>query len=665
MYKNFLFISMLALVSFTSVAKNHNSELDLFELSLEQLIDIPVSSASLFAESRISAAASVEKINEEEWLRWGARRNTDALLRTPSIQAYPTFFGGHAIAVRGYAQLLSVRGLATLIDGVPVNDMIFGSAQYNSEHTTLGVVDSIELVKGPGSTLYGTDAFHGTLQFNTYYRQKNEVKLGAQLASPDYQQANLKWSQEIPNVGWLNLSADSRNSEKWRWHYTNLNDNLLTARQTQYQAQSFNLKLHNAATQKLSYKISYHHNNMLGDEFVGGGHTFGYQQNDISMADQSINLWQASSQYQMTDASQIGIKTYLWNNKRLNSFEIGTGIFLQDHQLKTHSAQAFWQYQDQNRNRLYVGVENYQQKIAKSHTHIIDQQGQRQNTIEQAEQGATRKINSVFAQGRWVTPISPLSIELGIRLDDYQAFGNQTTPRLGAIYQIENNKTVKALYSTAFRAAVSLEQFGSTAIKGSQNIKPEEIETYELIWLHQLNDHLAYQVSYFHSHWQDGIISTAIDNDPVFSTQFQNSGENSSQGLEAAVKVKLDDWLLDLKSSYVASQNDITHINYVMFPKWMLNMGLSYQINQHSAIHANWTFKDQWQANQSENSQSLASYNRLDMAYYWQWRSDISFNLSVINLLNKTQYIPSVLGYPEGEIEPITRQLNLSLQWQY
>jgi len=94
---------------------------ELFELSLEELQNVRISVASGFEESVLDAASSVSLIQREDWMARGARRNVDALEASPGVNLAPAWAGAETISIRGYTTDLSVRGIATLVDGVPVN----------------------------------------------------------------------------------------------------------------------------------------------------------------------------------------------------------------------------------------------------------------------------------------------------------------------------------------------------------------------------------------------------------------------------------------------------------------------------------------------------------------------------------------------------------------
>jgi iron complex outermembrane receptor protein len=151
-------------------------------MPLEELfgLRVKVEAASLFRESDLKVGSAVAAIPEESWRSRGAQLTTDAISHLPGVIALPTFGGARGIAIRGYATELSVRGTATRIDGVPMNTFGGGTAQYTLPNFNLGTLDRIEMIRGPGSALYGSDAFHGVLSMKTFQSPRNVIQAEAE-----------------------------------------------------------------------------------------------------------------------------------------------------------------------------------------------------------------------------------------------------------------------------------------------------------------------------------------------------------------------------------------------------------------------------------------------------------------------------------------------------
>lgn len=646
-----------------AVAVNTSAaDTDLFNLELEELMNIKVKAASLFEESRMKAAASIDKINSSDWERWGARANSDALQSISSVQAYPTFFGGSAVAIRGYAQSLSARGIATLIDGVPVNEFIFGSAQYERERIGLGVVDSIELIKGPGSTLYGTDAFHGSVQFNTFYSDSEQGRVTAQLGSYDYRSVSAKISENLSENLTVNLAADHRQQGIWEWRYNNLVSAQPDERDNHYESNSINLKLHNLVSDDWHYNFQLHHNQFNGAGFVGGGGANGYQQDDLSSSNNQFDLADLVVEHHLSDAMKLGVRSVHWEVERNDRFEVRSGPKEYDHQIIKNQLQIYTSFERDSGSRLLVGLETSQQNIEYAYFSQFKQDGSLISRSKQLESGATRRINSIYSQGRWITPLSWLEIEAGFRSDDYSEFGRQNSPRFALIFPYDSNHVFKLIYGNAFRAPVSAEIYGSASIRGSRDIQPEELNSYEAVWM-VAQEHSVYQITLFRNHWSNGIVSTSIV-DPVYSSAFSNIGSNSSEGVEVAYKINIGKFLMQVDVARVVSENEISKLNYEAFPRWSGHVELSREINNKHNLNMRWGYSADWKVNSLTIANNLPAKSSVDFSYQYKMAENMNLLLTLKDAFNRLNYTPSVWGNPDGERLP-ERQLEAQLRFNF
>jgi len=123
-----------------------------------------------------------------------------------------------------------------------------------------------------------------------------------------------------------------------------------------------------------------------------------------------------------------------------------------------------------------------------------------------------------------------LILNAGLRYDYYNSFGSSLNPRIALIYNIDRT-TLKALYGTAFRGANAYERFYvGTGFKSNANLDPETVSTYELSLERSLTDYLRATGSvYFYT--IDDLISQETDPSDGLLV-FQNGGQTEAEGLE-------------------------------------------------------------------------------------------------------------------------------------
>jgi iron complex outermembrane receptor protein len=139
---------------------------DLADLTLEQLSSIVVTSVSRRQESLASAAASIYVINADDIRRSGAISLPEALRLAPNLQVARADANQYAISARGFNNVLANR-LLVLIDGRIVYSPLFSGVFWEAQDVMLEDVERIEVISGPGATLWGANAVNGVINVIT------------------------------------------------------------------------------------------------------------------------------------------------------------------------------------------------------------------------------------------------------------------------------------------------------------------------------------------------------------------------------------------------------------------------------------------------------------------------------------------------------------------
>jgi len=141
-------------------------DIDSFALSPEQLFNATVMSVSKTTEKVMDAPAAVYILTNEDVMRSGATSIPEALRLVPGVQVAQVNSNGWAISVRGFNSDLSNK-LLVLIDGREVYDPLFSGVYWDVQDTVLEDIDRIEVVRGPGGTLWGDNAVNGVINIIT------------------------------------------------------------------------------------------------------------------------------------------------------------------------------------------------------------------------------------------------------------------------------------------------------------------------------------------------------------------------------------------------------------------------------------------------------------------------------------------------------------------
>lgn len=138
---------------------------DLYVLSLEELMDIPITTASKFEQSIKEAPSTISLITRDQILKYGWLSGNDVLSRLPGFSVSQDY-DRKTVSSRGIYEGWNNNHLLMLIDGVSFNDNMYGTA-FSWEITPLVFAKSIEVIRGPGSALYGSSATNGVLSYNS------------------------------------------------------------------------------------------------------------------------------------------------------------------------------------------------------------------------------------------------------------------------------------------------------------------------------------------------------------------------------------------------------------------------------------------------------------------------------------------------------------------
>ena len=147
--------------------------LDPTQISLEDLLKIEVISITKRPESRAEVAAAVYVITQDDIRRSGVTSLPEALRLAPGVQVARIDANKWAIGVRGFASRLS-RSLLVLIDGRSVYSPLFAGVYWEVQDTLLEDVDRIEVIRGPGGTIWGANAVNGVINIITKRAQETQ-----------------------------------------------------------------------------------------------------------------------------------------------------------------------------------------------------------------------------------------------------------------------------------------------------------------------------------------------------------------------------------------------------------------------------------------------------------------------------------------------------------
>ena len=160
--------SVLVFVPFSPAAPYRPlaSVTELKKLSIDELLEIEVVSVSRKDERAADVAAAIHIITEEDIRRSGARSLPEALRLAPNLQVAQSSARNWAISARGFNASFSNK-LLVLIDGRSVYTPLYSGVFWDAQDTLLEDLDRIEVISGPGATVWGANAVNGVINVIT------------------------------------------------------------------------------------------------------------------------------------------------------------------------------------------------------------------------------------------------------------------------------------------------------------------------------------------------------------------------------------------------------------------------------------------------------------------------------------------------------------------
>ncbi|WP_183359052.1 TonB-dependent receptor plug domain-containing protein [Geomonas limicola] len=139
---------------------------DVLDLPLERLLDVPVVSASRKTQALSEVASAVFVITQEDIRHSGATTIPDLLRMVPGVQVASMDGNDWAVSVRGFNGIFANK-LLVMIDGRTVYTPLYGGVFWDVQDTLLENIERIEVIRGPGSTMWGANAVNGVINIIT------------------------------------------------------------------------------------------------------------------------------------------------------------------------------------------------------------------------------------------------------------------------------------------------------------------------------------------------------------------------------------------------------------------------------------------------------------------------------------------------------------------
>ena len=410
-----------------------------------------------------------------------------------------------------------------LVDGVRMNPGTIGGAAFQNLAPEL--VQRIEVVKGPRSTLYGTDAIGGVVQIFTHAAHGDGLTTEAGFGTDNtlITSAGFGWNSDQSHLGlgvnYLDTDGFApRKSDSRGGAYDNLSFNL--AGSTPLGAGEVGVRYLRSAgsSDYIGFSSRTFGNGLVTQDFINEAGTLSYAW--------SLDAWESRV--------EVGrMKDDLQQQRVADDL----GAFESDDYAITTRTSLGWQndFDLTAANRLSAGVMYYDEAA---------------NTFDSGE--VQTDIVNAYLQDRIATGRHSLVLALGYV--DHEAFGSQTTWNAEYGIQVGSGTHLIATAGTAFRAPDATDRFG---FGGNPNLEAEESRNYELGLRHQLTDRQRLSLSAFDNEI-DQLIEFVVTDPDTFDGELRNAQQARIRGVELGYEYDAPQWLLRAEAIYQEPENRTT-----------------------------------------------------------------------------------------------------------
>lgn len=662
----------------------------LFELGLDDLLKVRlVTAASGFEQNVEEAPASITVIEAEEWRVMGATELFEALVHVPGlhITKAQTAVSNNRPVIRGLSGTFGQQ-ILVLIDGLPFRVIRDGGTLWG-QRIPLNAFKRIEVIRSPGSAIYGADAVGGIINLVSYKTGELPQRITARAG--EFSTKHLELNQRV-QMGeselQIALGAQASDGDRSRIVGADLqtlldelygtsashapgpmnDDHEIYSARVQWNYGDFDLSYFNWHNRESGNGAGVAQALDPEGSFRQQAQTLVATYDLSARVSGSMNLTAAWHRVYGRLWSKIfpsGAQVPLDENgnfdfaaplTRVVTFPEGMiGVAGYDDQATSLQLDHIFEPLPDHRVRWALGYE-----VVK--TDVFEQKNFGTGVLDSGELIAgptltdvtdtpyvylpnkTRETFFVALQDQWAISDALLGT-LGVRYDRYSDFGSTVNPRLGITWQATQRLAAKLFLGTAFRTPsfVDLYSQNNPAGMGNPDLDPEKIRTLDggVVVSYVFSDSLRMEVNLFR-YEADNMIAFV----PVQSGQVaQNTGELEMSGMESQMSWRPSRHLT-LDFNYSLLHEDAQRaVDISAVPKRIANLSAHWRLSSwHWYLGAKWVADRE--RTESDTRPDIDDYLWLDSRLQTRWR-EFEFGLSLRNLTDEDAREPSNGAIPD------------------
>ncbi|MBN1550450.1 TonB-dependent receptor [bacterium] len=662
------FFHSISLYSQEDLAGPATSSDDALEEELRYLqAETYVITASRIPESIKKSASSITVITDKQIRQMGARHLAEVLQTAPGMNIWYDPFGTFLVGVRGDVRNFQ-NVILLMVNGHPINDGWRGAATYTHDTMILDNVKRIEVIRGPGSALYGANAFAGVI--NVITKEAEDVdgwELSTCGGSYDTQQYNLLYGKTHNDLKVV-FNYNYFNTHGFRKHVNRdamypLPSSLAPGR-IKGDDEKYDFVLN------LEYKgLKFDGRYVDREKDLPIGSTTALNEGSVDIfKDYYLNV--SYERPLREDLTFLG-KVYR-NHFRIRQdqqfFPPGVPVrtpwgisIMKDGIMNIQSVKdnrtgfeiqvTYWM---SGSNTLVVGTsyEEMKQFDPKRQsntlltsislpfsTPIIPLPSVRDlSDIQNANKRVKRNFKAFFLEDVWDIT-GNLHLTVGLRWDDYSDFGSEVSPRAGLTWEFFKGYDLKLLYGHAFRAPSFLELYNVRFAE--PHLDPETIDTYEISLGAEFTPSLSSRTTFFHNEGKDNVVA--------LGEIAQNEGKTLSQGVELEARYDFGRGsYLSMNYTYIRWVSPHVGLRNWWAPRHMGNVMANVRLSRYLNFFVDCHIEDGFRRNIDDPRDDMSGFaivnTTLIATKFLKGYENLELRGSIYNLFDKDYTKPS---YPE------------------
>lgn len=671
---------------------------DIEELNLDDLLNTTVSIATGKVQRIEEAPGIVSVITDEEIRRLGARTLEDVLKSVPGFEVLTDNSGLDRIVVRGVPGFTS-QNVLLMYNGHRLNDNVTGSGTDVNYDIPLANIKKIEIIRGPGSALFGANAFVGVINLVTYSAETLDglevLGGGGSFATQDY---SVQYGKTLGGVG-LYGSLQFTDTDGAVLPVPADAQTFLDQAVAPYgippasRAPGFTESARRGlfADFRLSsprWKAQIRIKDEDSDGYIGMADALG---NGSLIEPSQINM-DVSYTYPVSEKGSVFARVLLSRIQILHHIEVyppGFTVVIPDYPpltfpdgiLNDLASRSFRfagdlriDYRLFEENNLTVGTSFESESTYDIETNanydpvtLLPLPGIQPSSIKHLPD-RTRDIASFFVQDTW-NPGRSVGLTAGVRYDHYNDFGDTINPRAALVWRFSQEWNVKLLYGRAFRAPALFEMFVAIpGQSGSPDLRASTIHTLEAALGYSPRKSLRVGVNYFANYVRDYIeLSSYYDPSSSESVRAVNGPGLDVKGVELELKAEFG--LSHAVFANFTYQNPIdrrTGNTLHDVPKVLVNLGGTLGLGKYLYVSPTVNFRGQRSRMAGDPRPDVEGYGLLDITLQAKnlWET-LEIAAIVQNALDTQYFDPSPYGGVPGDYPRAGRRVFLRASYKF